>query len=688
MEMKRDSERVSPTGNIAPSGILNQLGRPKLDMTAVLVREAVQNSWDARRAENAPVLFQIHGWVLSAAQRQVLIEQVFADCLPEDTLPLAALLSSQQDIDVLTVSDRGTTGLGGPVRADVVTKPDDSRDFVDFLRDVGQPQQKQFAGGTYGYGKSIFYRASGVQTICVYTRCMMPSGPESRLMAAALGDAFIQDGVRYTGRHWWGQDHAGVVEPILNAEADAVASALGLPLFSGDELGTTIVILQPQLAQSSAQEEPQTVEQIYRQMAEYLLLYCWPKMLSSGDTEPPMRFAVSWQGTSIDIPDPARWPPLAGFVQAMRRLKAPQLQNSSLQNDVISIATQRPAKKLGELALQQVLLTPENTLEESAFGSSLFSDLFHHTALMRQPELIVTYIAGPTPTNQYIGYAGVFLADADVDAVFAASEPPTHDAWVREALDDRAHRTFVKRALEQIKDAMITFARPQQTTAPATALTPLGAFASMLGDSVVPIVRGSTARAAVWNESHRRDAPVGAKTDQSPHTGHSDTNAHGTNGESPTTEPGGTHQSGSTTTIGGFGTPPAGTSGGAPSTAPGGQRAGRASVRVLSDGTLIVFNNTPALEIPFTITHAPYTQETIVHAVVRAVLDGEQLETEPPLGGSRPTVLCWIAPDDSMHGGIGVRIPKHLDGTWRVLISLPADTMVSVELRVARKKER
>ncbi len=64
MHLTLHQERVSPSGSMMSIGILNQLGRPNLDTLAVLVREAVQNSWDARLANDIPVFFGINGWMM------------------------------------------------------------------------------------------------------------------------------------------------------------------------------------------------------------------------------------------------------------------------------------------------------------------------------------------------------------------------------------------------------------------------------------------------------------------------------------------------------------------------------------------------------------------------------------------------------------------------------------------------
>lgn len=129
------SERVSPTGNVTSEGIINQLGRPKLGLLETLVREAVQNSWDAKDIlSDSPVTFGMVGWTLNTKQREVLQKRIFKHCPSGDNLPLLNHLQSAEKLTALAIYDRGTVGLGGPTRADVSTNSDGPRDFVDFLR--------------------------------------------------------------------------------------------------------------------------------------------------------------------------------------------------------------------------------------------------------------------------------------------------------------------------------------------------------------------------------------------------------------------------------------------------------------------------------------------------------------------------------------------------------------------------
>jgi hypothetical protein len=620
MKLSLSSEQVSPTGNVASTGILNQLGRPNLDTLAVLVREAVQNSWDARTSDTVPVRFGISGWTMNAAQHEVLQQEILADCPPEDALPLAEHMHSRTDFHVLAIYDRGTIGLGGPTRADVVTDKDKSRNFVDFLRDIGQTPDRCFSGGTYGYGKAAFYRASKIQAICVHTCCCYKGKRERRFMVSALGVPYTRDGSRYTGRHWWGQHFEGIVEPILNDEADNMAARLGMPTFNSDEYGTTILVLQPVFM-----DDPrQTISFI----VDNLLCYFWPKMLTYNESPAPMLFEVSWQGKYRDIPYPLTFPPLRGFALAMYHLKGFNADpNSPFRHYITDIASQRPAQILGKLALQQFPISISK--EPDNYQKTFFSELTHHTALMRQPELIVKYLPGIVMPNEKLGYAGVFLANPDLDAIFADAEPPTHDNWIPKSLNDRRHKIFVNVAMRNVEQEMDGFAKPPASGGSTSCLTPLGKFANNLGNSLIPSVQGPVATFAPF-DTNRTALPTKSRSEAS-----------------------------------------------------SGAAVKRASVQVLSEGEFVIVDNIPALQVEFAVMHAVGTVGTTVIVHIHAVLDGSQPEIDPPVGASQARVLYWTAPDGtSFAESKSVFIPSSSQGSWFVTVSMPEDMMLHIEMKV------
>src|SRR4051794_13449127 len=186
--MERYSEIYSPTGGLAAEGVINQLGRPDIESLEVLVREAVQNCWDAKRSTVGGVRVEIGRNVLDEAGADACRRRLLVD--PPPGLPLAGELVS--GMDILYFADFGTEGLGGPTRAD---QPGVRRDFVDFVRNIGQPPDKDLGGGSFGYGKAAFYVASRARTIMIDTLCCDAEGRlVRRFIGCGLGENFDLDG--------------------------------------------------------------------------------------------------------------------------------------------------------------------------------------------------------------------------------------------------------------------------------------------------------------------------------------------------------------------------------------------------------------------------------------------------------------------------------------------------------------
>jgi hypothetical protein len=709
-------------------GILNQLGRPKLETLAVLVRETVQNSWDARIADHVPVSYMVHGWEMLLGQRQVLRNQVFSERPAPESLPME-VLDGNAPLYGLIIADRGTRGLAGPTRADIVPEGSE-RNFISFLRDVGQPSNQSLSGGTYGYGKASLYLTSGLRTILVHTRCKTSGGKfESRFIAASLGQRWADEKHRqFTGRHWWGTDGGDVAEPVLNRDADQLAESLGMGGFESDETGTTILILDPLLNDRTSEKQARfeaverTPVQALNLMAEYALKFFWPKMLENDAGFPAVSFRFSWEDHVVKLPRPSEFPPLAGFVEAMERLKGRRSDDAVLRIHAKDIASERPRKHLGKLVLQQFILQKAFTRLDTGSSESPFDSITHHTALMRQAELVVKYLEGRPPASSSIGYAGVFIADADVDDVFAKSEPPTHDEWSPDSLTESWHKTYVRVALRKISEEMMSFAQTPRTAAPVGTLTPLGAFATWLGETLIPMEIGTSANRPrqrpnipLPNFLVRSDAPPSPLTTSASPTFSTNGGTQMSEGllgintgpAAPTSFSPESHLSDSTGTSDAvypskepvfprpMNTPADSCLPPAPTLPTNAQETsspkpvsprkvvrGNSAAEIIHD-ELVEYEGRPALLVTFDVRHAENADGTTIKLHAQAVLDSDVIEDEPPLGGSTAQAARWVSPAGEVFldsdGSIFIAVSQPRE-KWQVLVLLPDDMMVSVEL--------
>lgn len=636
------SESYQPTGSISADGIKNQLGRPKLDRLTLLARESVQNSWDARLADKG-VLFGMAGWNLLDRQRDWLLETLFKK-VPPSGLDVKSLLESAEPATVLAVYDRGTKGLCGPTRADQVS-PGEPSHFVNLLRNVGQPPAAFRGGGTYGFGKTALFLAGRARTIIAHTQVASGRKFEQRLMAAALGSQYTHQGAlgrsRYTGRHWWGRKDGRVVEPLTGREAADAAKAMGLPAFEKEESGTTILILLPDF-------EGRTPEEALRFIGEAILRSFWPKMVDGARGAGSMAFELSWNGARIPMPRPQDVPPLSAYVKAFANLRA-KLAGKSMPHAggwLQEIHSQRPARHLGTLSL--IKFPPEPRLASSSEEDDQgpFRDKSHHTALMRGPHFVVNYLEGPTMPYELAEYAGVFLASTDAEEAFARSEPPTHDAWVPDVLDDRTEKRLVNVGLRKLKEGMQEFAGVSPLQRVPGQAVPLGAFSDLLG-GLIPGEQGTGARGGGAG-----DGPWG---------------------------------SGGAAGTGGNGAGGNGAGGASGAARRNGRPARAARVRIIETGEpdAVAGANVPVFTVVFDLEPEARTGRFLVSAHAGVLLEDGSKEEEPPVGADRPEILSWRNGAGKVVGRTAtLEILPGDEGPWTVAVAMPPDAAVAVELEL------
>ncbi|MFK4089343.1 hypothetical protein ACI2LF_34845 [Kribbella sp. NPDC020789] len=610
------SQTFPPDGASAAEGIRNQLGRPELDLLTILVREAAQNSWDARvRGRRTPVDFQVEFGSVSAAQVGAWREYLLHNAPLDQHLPLRSVLR-RSDIRILSVSDRGTTGLGGPTRADVAQG--ENHDFVSFVRNIGEPRDTELGGGTYGFGKGIFYLVSKAGAVLLHTRCVTDEGLQTRLIGCALWKSYVgQEATeerRYTGRHWWGDASSGIVEPLVGEMADQTAHRLGLRPFEAGETGTTVVVIDPVL---DDMEPVQAAEYV----ADTIAWQLWPKMIATGERPQGMRFSVRCDGRDVPVPDPETTRPLDLFVAAYRELAAGESKRMECRN---------PRKFLGQLGLaKRVGLPIQATMASLTAG---IDDLVHHVCLMRPAELVVSYYKGPKPPSELQSYAGVFRADTGMDEVYARAEPPTHDSWNPHSLQ-LPESTFVRMTFRRIQEAL-------------DGLLELGG-AVRGGSSAISLGAASGRFASLVTGA----GGLGGASDFEPGRGRGPSGPTG----GPTGRRGGPVDPGND----------------------GGSRGRRGRVEYVGEPYV---DSRDGLVVVVQEFRLPDDGDHDVH-VDAAVLAGPGTrETEPPLGAAVPVFVGWENAQGRITDERVLRASGGDGATWRVIVNPAADTVTELDV--------
>jgi hypothetical protein len=648
------SQPYPPEGASAAEGIRNQLGRPELDLLTILVRESAQNSWDARIPNSSePVDYRIDMWTVgpahSGAWRALLQAGV-----PTATVnfPLHATLR-QGAMRVLAVSDRGTRGLGGPTRANDAVGPE--RDFVSFIRNIGEPRDTALGGGTYGFGKGIFYLLSKSGTVLVHSRCRTPhGGHETRLIGCSLWKSYVTTEAggsrRYTGRHWWGDTSGDVVEPLVGHEADEVAHRLGLRPFAPDETGTTIVVIDPNLDELQPAEAADY-------LADTVAWHLWPKMISADGRPPAMRFSVTCDGVQHPVPDPRSARPLNMFVAAYEAMTS---------QDGRDLECMKPKRHLGRLGLVKRIMPP---LEPTRAQRMLnIEDLIHHVCLMRPAELVVTYRPGPKPPSANQGYAGVFRADEAMDDVYAKAEPPTHDAWNRHSLD-RPESTYIHTTFRRIDEALNGLLSLSGGARPGASHIALGAASSLFSGLV----------GGAWGIGGATDysKPGSTATRPSRDSDAEDTKPRTSQGSRATVgRPSDTSVVGADGDVLGDGRMPGETTSGDGSAL---QQRRRPRVQYVGDPYYDDRGDTSVLVQEFRLP-VPGPQRVRIDLAVTLPGTGGR-ETDPPIGASMPLLVGWEDEAGRLHAHDAYVIEGG-ESVWRALVRPAPDTMTEIGIKV------
>ncbi|MGA4993732.1 hypothetical protein [Nonomuraea bangladeshensis] len=607
------SQPFAPEGSAAAEGIVKQLGRPALDPLTVLVREAAQNSWDAHLPDGV-VEFGVDVRVLgddASTWRELLLPG------PPEKANVDLDRALRREAVVLVVSDRNTRGLGGPLRAGERAHEGETPDFVQFLRNVGEPSDHEFGGGTYGFGKGIFYRLSRPGAILVDTYTAADDPTARRLMGAALGHSWYLDKRRFTGRHWWGLVATDdVPDPLLAPQADEISRALGLLGFDDGRTGTDIIILDADLGTvgSEADARARTPEEAATFIASSILWNLWPKMVPD-EYGRHMRFVVGVNGSVVPVPEPHTFDELAPFVTALREVRA---------GSGVAFSRTVPPKHAGTFAmtLDAAESAPSRLMITAA---KPFEGPSRHVARMRVAELVVDYLPGPPHPDPRLAYAGVFKASEEADALFASAEPPTHDDWISKGLTGTARgvvqgaRTFVLKQLDE-----------RLGLGPQTG----GSGGQGLGQLSVLLAGIVPARMDLGSKDRKSGDGFGGD--------------------------GGIDGSG------------AGSGGDGKGGGPVPRRGGRP--RIHGSPLLQVHEGKPYLVA--TVKVPASDTPRVLAADVEVVVEGGGRESEPPLGASIPEIMQWQSSAGAATGGRIVKIPAGEESNWYVYATYVPDAVV------------
>lgn len=416
-------EPVPDLGGAMSGAFRNPLAGAGIELPDLVAREAIQNSVDAAKRADKPVEVRFRQLSLDPTEQRRLLSLL--RLLPGDSevLNRSGLLVSESGpedlalrvsapLGVLMIEDFNTVGLSGTHCGAIPQAPDDH--YFRLCMELGSTKDVDAVsrGGTYGYGKAVYWMASTLWTVILYSRFSPSPRSEdrsARLIGVSWFREHLHDGRRYTGRAWLAaprhRDSPGAVLPLQDSAAHELARELGFSVRGEEDTGLSLMMLGAQLSTDG--------------LIRGVRKWWWPRLLGRG-----LKVSVNDESVTPNTDDPQ-------FSPYRRAWSLIQEDAPPSDDDALARITS------GRRALGTLALTTEvdNGLPDAPSGNL-------EVALVRGPQMVVEYLRAAPLKTGHPPAAGVFLADDAVDPILAKSEPPKHDTWDHRSV--RADRPLSK----------------------------------------------------------------------------------------------------------------------------------------------------------------------------------------------------------------------------------------------------
>ena len=490
--MKLFSEKMSPLGVVNLDSISNLFAVTELDDVSVFVRETAQNSWDARDKSTASlgkgIDLDYRVRSITSDLQSSLDKVFFKDATGEIKNKLNR--HTREGQTYLIVQDKGTIGLAGPTLA---TEQGTKNNYVAFLLNIGQEHNDATTGGSFGFGKTVFFKASAPKTILVYTRTKNAQDVlESRFIGVTLhktpGDK------EHTGRHWWcepGKSNGiDIPRPIIGKEADKLAELIGIKPYEATETGTAITVFGPEFEnlkrEGTNNPDPQTLADCLAEAANF---WYWPRMEGGGTNDGKLRCNIWNTGVQVAPFTYAETAPFNTYKSCLESIQRAVSQgNSGVTNSQFQQFHEIKYfhNRVGYLCLMKFpksdrqlfksrLISPatgqpvSHPLSSFLWRSGPEEPCNRHVALIRAPGQVIQYLRLSECNDNMLEYAGVFFLHpegsngGEFNKEFTKAEPAAHDKW------EFNSSGVVAKTVEKIKDLVREFARPEAIGATSSA---------------------------------------------------------------------------------------------------------------------------------------------------------------------------------------------------------------------------
>lgn len=234
---------IAEPGRMTQSGssLLKLIQNNNMPILDLLVRESIQNSLDAKNEKDPYVTVEFFTGEFNKLALNNELEGI------KDSLNKKYW---KNEYKYIAIRDSNTVGLTGKMHYDEVTD-NQYGNLLKLIYEISKPQETEGAGGSWGLGKTVYFRV-GIGLVIYYSRIVNEQGKyESRLAASLVENEMENDslipalrGRSKRGIAWWGQE-IGVnkTKPITDEQyIKKILRIFGMNPYDGNLTGTTIII--------------------------------------------------------------------------------------------------------------------------------------------------------------------------------------------------------------------------------------------------------------------------------------------------------------------------------------------------------------------------------------------------------------------------------------------------------------
>ena len=390
-----------------------------------LVREAIQNSLDAVKDEDKPVIVTFKRSSVDTRNypQLFLLSKHMKACKKfwdsddankrfDPMLEYIEAVKISNRIHYLEISDENTTGME-------YRKGSTSSPFYAFVKSIGNSvKQNSAKGGSHGFGKAAYFNASRIRTVLISS--LTDAGQHVFEGVAGLCTHEI-DGVK--------REHYGFyTDASFGNSEEPITKEENIPMrFVREEIGTSAFIL-------GVDSSDRGTERMKKRILESVITNFWAAII---DRKLEIHFAID-QKYTLNADNIFEWAekcfPEADDTKSYFTNPRPYMDSfANVGNDFNHMKFEETMPTLGKVELY---------LTRTKSGTDTF-------IMMRSPLMMV--MSQRNRTNY--GFYGVFVCrDAKGNTILRTMEDASHSDWNHRQCDDKKDKEKAKIAEAEIKE--------------------------------------------------------------------------------------------------------------------------------------------------------------------------------------------------------------------------------------------